>query len=612
MVFSLSAAAFAEEGKEEPDLKTFLSELAEKDEVTEEDLSELFTIVGNLIAREVGTGLSDSDAGHKITSDEFSLYYGLIDLGEKLKLYFCDGAEDLPYMDVSDWLPLMNLMVGDSKMGISFTMETDGPVVTLTRHNNREEAMDNGVPLTIDFEKDFMEFQDYNLFCMRGQSSTILDTVNMPVFNDAGEPTLLEKVDSGTYTRYGDALTFPLKDYGIDLIMQDGLYLIPLQTLSDIFLPSTGMGCLYFNGQNVIMTSDVSGCADLYYAAPTGERSEALTEYGYNELCLMLDYFYGLKDTHQIDSFAQFFHDIGFDVYLKGSEVKQADGAIYRLITDFLRDGHSTWRGFSYLTGPIDYEATDSSRMKISEHYFRQEEAREKFYPDGIPGYEEVGNTAYITFDSFTKLLQPNDYYEMDPEDYPEGDTIGLIIKAHAMITREDSPIENVVLDLSMNLGGADNVSAFVVPWLLGEGAPGMVDNMTGAMCTTTYRSDVNLDRVFDERDTVADRNLFCLISPASFSNGNYVPCELKASGKVTLLGRTSGGGACTILPASTAWGTSFQISSNNVTSFLKNGSFYDIDRGAEPDFVLPTTEQYYDRAALTDYINSICWNTNP
>ena len=90
------------------------------------------------------------------------------------------------------------------------------------------------------------------------------------------------------------------------------------------------------------------------------------------------------------------------------------------------------------------------------------------------------------------------------------------------------------------------------------------------------------------------------------------MPCEFKASGKVTLLGRTSGGGACTVLPASTAWGTSFQISSNNVSSFLKNGSFYDIDRGADPDFVLPTPEQYYDRAALTDYINSICWKTKP
>jgi hypothetical protein len=64
---------------------------------------------------------------------------------------------------------------------------------------------------------------------------------------------------------------------------------------------------------------------------------------------------------------------------------------------------------------------------------------------------------------------------------------------------------------MNANLGGNDNVSAFVVPWFLGEVTPGMVDNMTGAMCTSTYRSDVNLDWVFDEKDTVADKNLFCL-----------------------------------------------------------------------------------------------------
>lgn len=166
-------------------------------------------------------------------------------------------------------------------------------------------------------------------------------------------------------------------------------------------MSSTVLGCFFFNGQSVNLTTDISACGDLYYAAPTGERSEALAEYGYNELCLMLDYFYGLKDSHQIDSFAQFFHDVGFDVHLKGSEVKQADGAIYRLLTDFLRDGHSSWHAFSYLTGPIDYEAKDASIMKIGEHYSRQLNAREKFYPDGIPGYEEVGNTAYITIDSF-------------------------------------------------------------------------------------------------------------------------------------------------------------------------------------------------------------------
>lgn len=102
---------------------------------------------------------------------------------------------------------------------------------------------------------------------------------------------------------------------------------------------------------------------------------------------------------------------------------------------------------------------------------------------------------------------------------------------------------------MNANLGGNDNVSAFVVPWFLGEATPGMVDNMTGAMCTSTYRSDVNLDWVFDEKDTVADKNLFCLTSSASFSNGNYVSCAFKASGMVTLLGRTTAGGACTVLP---------------------------------------------------------------
>ncbi len=52
MVLSLGVTAFAEEEKkDDPDLKTFLSELAEKDKVTEEDLSELLTILGNRIAQ---------------------------------------------------------------------------------------------------------------------------------------------------------------------------------------------------------------------------------------------------------------------------------------------------------------------------------------------------------------------------------------------------------------------------------------------------------------------------------------------------------------------------------------------------------------------------------
>jgi hypothetical protein len=203
--------------------------------------------------------------------------------------------------------------------------------------------------------------------------------------------------------------------------------------------------------------------------------------------------------------------------------------------------------------------------------------------------------------------MTAEDYYKVeDPADFADTNTIGLIIKAHAMITRENSPIENVVLDLSCNDGGEADAAAFVIAWLLGEASIGVKDTMTGAMCSSIYRCDANRDRKFDERDTVSDKNLFCLISPVSFSCGNLVPCMFKESGRVTLLGRTSAGGACIVESASTAWGTAFRLSGPHQLSFMKNGSFYDIDRGAEPDYVLTTPESFYDRPRLTAYINSL------
>ena len=37
-------------------------------------------------------------------------------------------------------------------------------------------------------------------------------------------------------------------------------------------------------------------------------------------------------------------------------------------------------------------------------------------------------------------------------------------------------------------------------------------------------RCDANRDHEFDDNDTLGDRKLFCLVSPVSFSCGNFVP----------------------------------------------------------------------------------------
>jgi hypothetical protein len=78
------------------------------------------------------------------------------------------------------------------------------------------------------------------------------------------------------------------------------------------------------------------------------------------------------------------------------------------------------------------------------------------------------------------------------------------------------------------------------------------------------------------------------------------------SSEMVTLIGRTSGGGSCVVQPMTSAYGSVFQISGASRMSFLKNGSFYDIDQGIEPNVHLSHIASFYDRQKLTDLINSL------
>ena len=226
---------------------------------------------------------------------------------------------------------------------------------------------------------------------------------------------------------------------------------------------------------------------------------------------------------------------------------------------------------------------------------------------DVVTMTRENGYTMTIDYEKDKIVFTDYDaFYDARTSGKELDDTIGQIIEAHKQITREGSPIENVVLDMSCNTGGDVDAAVFVLGWFLGD-APFAVKNMgTGAMSNAIYRADVNLDGSFDRKDTVADKNLFCLISPVSFSCGNLVPAALKSSGRVTLLGQTSGGGSCIVQPMTTAYGTLFQISAPQRMSFLKNGSFYDIDQGIEPDIHISRLSSFYDRAALTDFINGL------
>ena len=121
-------------------------------------------------------------------------------------------------MEAGDALSLLKDTYRDT---VDYSMKVDGSVVTYTRIN---ELYDTDVPLRIDFDQDTMSFADYNLFVMRADQSTMLD---MSIIIDEGAE-LLQKVGTGVLDRRGDTFEIDLGSYGINLVEQDGLHLIPM------------------------------------------------------------------------------------------------------------------------------------------------------------------------------------------------------------------------------------------------------------------------------------------------------------------------------------------------------------------------------------------------
>ena len=158
-----------------------------------------------------------------------------------------------------------------------------------------------------------------------------------------------------------------------------------------------------------------------------------------------------------------------------------------------------------------------------------------------------------------------------------------------------------------MKSTSAADAAVFVISAVLGDGSVSALNPMTGAMATAVYNVDLNLDHQYGQEDQgLTTKNVYCLTSPVSFSCGNLVLCVFKNSNQVTIIGRTSGGGSCVVLPMSSACGTGFQISGFTRLAFIKNGSFYDIDQGAVPDFTISKYMSFYDRERLTEYIDSL------
>lgn len=523
-----------------------------------------------------------------------------------INLHFPEGSE-IPYVSLDEWKDFFAMFMEIGDFEIELKLEKDNDKVTMIRTFGEGFEF----PMVFDFTNNTISVMDYNFFFIEKKDGTLIRLHS----TDEG----YVKIGENNNELVGDEVTFDLSAYDIKMTREEDKYYVPFQTIVDIFfgeLPYTAA----YNGEGVFFTTgegfyddddELTEFGKLFYSVEPKTLSEELGRFSYNELRLSLDYFYGLKDLHGIKSFEKLFSNNAYDQLLSSTDPKNADVGLYQTIHYIINDQHSRYLSASPYSGA---DFTKQLKDKLGQGPCRSEtiaiktkllEKRKKFYPDGVPGYEEVGDTAFITFDGFTK---PRRDYSSEAPTADDKDTIGIICYAMAQVLRENSPIKNVVLDLSLNLGGAAPAAGFVISSFLGDAYLSVRDSLTGACGTYAYKSDSNFDREFDEKDTFANKDLrlFCLTSKVSFSCGNLVPCIFKQGGDVALIGHRSGGGACGVTPMSTASGSVFNTSSNMQLSFLRNGSFYDVDQGVDPDYYIHDLGFLYDRKALVEYINSL------
>lgn len=534
-----------------------------------------------------------------------------------LVLGFRSGMEEIPYIPLADNI-LKFLMGPDYSIS---EVDADTTEVTIVNSKTNTKTI-------VDLLHHEFYFDNYDAFLQ--DSDVYLDVAAV---NRTGD--YMEITDASNIA--GQPFFFDWRNYDIGIVIcknEDEYCLaIPLQTYNDVFGEY-----LIYNGKNLYPTylvEDNPVVAEEYYGteqAP-GTRSKALAEFCYNELCMNLDLNYGLKEIHGISAFPDFdsyFYINGIRDDLKSTNALTFANTLMDLCDFYFGDGHSSYQKNSYYLGKdaSPQGAHTSAMLKhFSENYLKYGLTRNAKIGsnstdkiDPVPCYtvSADGKTAIVRFDEFTlnglnksqilELLSDFDdekmnHYVRDLE--KKYDTVALIHAINEKI-QQNSAIENVVLDMSCNTGGACHSAIFILSWLLGECSIDMANPNTGAKWSATYKADVNFDGTYDDKDSVRSKNLFCLTSPVSFSCGNLVPAVLKASDRAAILGVTSGGGASCVHKTCAADGTCFWVSSKNVMSVSKNGSLYNVDSGVEPHYYINKPENFYDTEKISGLVNAI------
>ncbi len=513
------------------------------------------------------------------------------------------GDSDVPYVSVSGYIKSMDGSLESSNFSYSANTLFQEYVV-------KSKLKSNTFSIVFDYKNDkILTTYTYGFQNTADISSTIDFSANYTASTD------------DIYT--GKTITFDLAKYGMDMRYINGNCLIPFQVMDALFghqnyLSTYYTGKSYYNTYfSVAYSNNSQDIFNKLVADSSNDlNSQSLRNFNYNYLCFYFDYFYGLKDFKNIDSFADYLKgDIETnlkstnpDTYMKGYVgMVQKLNELHTSIHNYSQTASNT--RYSLYEG--EFEASNFKKMKEVSTELK-DKAKEHFGEDLENKIEIEGNTCFIFFRNFNVALKKEimDANGNILEDAYKKDSYYLFLKAFETIEASETPIKNIVVDLSINGGGHVAALYRCLGFITRSFLVSERDSLSKIAYTQKFYVDTNNDGKYDEKDSYTGYNWYILTSFNSYSSANMFTYAAKDnSSNVKIIGGQAGGGACSILPFIGIDGTSLQISGTNQNVFLtRNGTSYSyevLENGPQVDYEL-SYDKYYDRAYLNTYLNTL------
>ncbi|MCD4827506.1 MAG: S41 family peptidase [Acholeplasmataceae bacterium] len=458
---------------------------------------------------------------------------------EELTIYTNPNDIGIPYVSIEDFNNFLQVAL------VEFDFVVDQQMTLSYQWGNNPDTYISNV--TIDAVENTISFSDFSMIHF------INDYETNEVINDASQDSNVQSL-GGFYIEGNPVVTIDLDIYDLEIIQEKDVYYVPLYLAN-----------LFFTGDllNVLVEDDKIYVFDDPYAFDSIEielnddeiDQDVYVKHNASYLALLFDYFYGLKDYKEIDSFSE---------KLSKYKIDRAQSLPYQHLRmqDFvfdLDDMHTGIESFGYFAD----QTTLSSIPKDSKIY--------EFYSEYINSLCEY-RTESVSLEEYMEayVLSINNF---------SYDTAKLLKE----VLVDLDPEKMLFIDLTCNTGGNLDGVLELLSYLTDDMTIYMEDSLIKTTTTRNY-STIN--------DTILENQVVVITSKVTYSAANLFVSIVKDKGLALVIGHKTGGGAAavafTLLP-------DYTMLTYSSSTLLKNKNGDIIEDGIEPDIEVGI-DSYYRR----------------